>query len=116
MCRSKRSQGKSSQEQQEAAASDNIDNCALFIGNKNIWYPGVLIEKKAKNTKNDIKKLPAQDCISKEAKTIKISKSQTSKELPARDCNKDGDLNHLKERKDPLPAYNNYVKTLASRT
>ena len=44
----KRSQGKPSQFQKEAAASDNLDNCALFIGNKNIWYPGVLIEKKAK--------------------------------------------------------------------
>ena len=47
---------------------DNIDNFALFVGNKNIWYPGVLIEKKAKFENNEIKKLPPLDCTIKEAK------------------------------------------------
>ena len=101
-------------ESQEAAASDNVDNCALFIGNKNnILYSSVLIEKKANyEIRNDGKKLPAQDCTLKEALNVRADKSLLGKELLAQDCIKDGDLDHLKERKDPLPAFCNYNKTL----
>ena len=101
-------------ESQEAAASDNVDNCALFIGNKNnILYSSVLIEKKANyEIRNDGKKLPAQDCTLKEALNVRADKSLLGKELLAQDGIKDGDLDHLKERKDPLPALYDYNKTL----
>ena len=111
----------------DAAVSDNVDNCSLFIRNKNdMLYSGVFIGKEAKNIKNGSKKLPAQDCNSKEAKEAEGQGSPSSnsdnpsprlnpKKLLAQDCKtKDGDKKPLKikERKDPLPAFDSYNKTL----
>ena len=63
----------------DAAVSDNVDNCSLFIRNKNdMLYSGVLIGKEAKNIKNGSKKLPAQDCNSKEAKEAEGQGSPSS--------------------------------------
>ena len=107
----------------DAAVSDNVDNCSLFIRNKDMLYSGVIIEKEAKDEiKDGLKKLPAQDCISKEAIIVEGQgclnsnsdiPSPRSKKLLAQDCKiKDGAKKLLKERKDPLPALYDYNKAL----
>ena len=117
VCFSKKSQGQG-KTPQDAAVSDNVDNCSLFIRNKDMLYSGVLIEKEAKDkTNKSSKKLPARDCNSKEAKNNKAENplllNKKAKKLLAQDCKtKDGDLKLLKERKDPLPALYDYNKTL----
>ena len=73
--------------------------------------------KEAKVLKDkSLKKLPAQDCITKEANESGAEKSLSqdkTKKLLAQDCKtKDGDNNRLKEQNDPLPAIKS--KTLAA--
>merc|ERR1711911_29205 len=117
VCRSSNKSVKTQSSATAESASDNSnDNCALFIRkpNKDFLYSGVFIEKEAKN-KNCLKELPARDCITKEAKTTDKHRLKSLKKLPARDCKtKDGVNIKIKERKDPLPAYNVYNKTLES--
>ena len=60
---------------QDAAVSDNVDNCSLFIRNKDMLYSGVFVGKEAKDKISDgFKKLPARDCILKEAKNTNAEK------------------------------------------
>ena len=123
VCRSSNNQAKSAKTQSAAStksSSDNFnDNCALFIRqpNKDFMYSGVFIGKEAEfknSNKNYLKKLPARDCNTKEAKTTDKHRLKSVKKLPARDCKtRDGD-NNKKERNDPLPASNYYNKTLES--
>ena len=54
VCFSKKSQSQS-KPPQDAAVSDNVDDCSLFIGNKDTLYSGVFIRKEAKNKINDLK-------------------------------------------------------------
>lgn len=70
MCRSKdKTTGASS----KSVTPDIVDNCALFISNKSILYPGVSL--KEANTKIVNKKLLAQDCNRKDGDHDKIKKS-----------------------------------------
>ena len=75
------------------------------------------VSKEAKVlTKKSKKKLPAQDCIIKEANKTGAEESLSQdkiKKLLAQDCKtKDGEKIRLKERNDPLPAQKS--KTLAA--
>ena len=110
VCRSSNTSSKKSSGQSKAqdnssnnaAITDSTDNCALFIDNKNIIYPSVLIGKEAsKNISLKIKKLPAQDCNLKEVKT-ELKSHESGKKLLTQDCkDKDGDKIKLKEWTDP---------------
>ena len=53
VCFSKKSQGQG-KTPQDAAVSDNVDNCSLFIRNKDMLYSGVLIGKEAKDIKQEV--------------------------------------------------------------
>ena len=60
VCYSKKSQAQG-KTPQDAEVSDNVDNCSLFIRNKDMLYSGVFIEKEAKNKiDKSFKKLPAR--------------------------------------------------------
>ena len=107
---------KSQGDSTSAVVNDSTDNCALFIDNKNIVYPSVLIRKEANNSGSikTTKKLPARDSISKEVK-METKFPNDIKKLPTQDCKtKDGAKNKSKERNDPLPANHYYNKTLAT--
>ena len=118
VCRSSTRSPQPAKTQSATTTSDNLnDNCALFIRtpNKDFLYSGVFIEKEANKIKSTIKELPARDCVLKEAKISEKHRPRYKKKLPARDCvSKDGEKDKIKERIDPLPAFDCYNKTLES--
>ena len=78
VCRSKnRTPGGASS---QSVTPDNVDNCALFISNKNILYPDVSLKEASDKIVG--KKLLAQDCIKKDGDHDKITKERTGP-LPA---------------------------------